>query len=122
MRDVCLCRGVPPVSRRAHRAPFAITSDGEVLVNLAMFDTAKELAVLLAAARRHDGEVFIGVVLSPAETAFVLNELHHASRDASSRLVGRRRRTKKKGRSGNKNMTNKENRVATSSRRQPSFP
>jgi len=86
------------MSRRAHHAPFAVTSGGEVLVNVAMFDVKKELAVLLAAARRHDGEVFIGVVLSPAETAFVLSELHHTSRDASSRLVGRRQR-KMEGRS-----------------------
>lgn len=120
---MCVRRGVPGVSRRAHRAPLAITSDGMVLVNLAMFDTAKELAVLLAAARRQEGEVFIGVVLSPGETAFVLNELRHASRDATSRLVGRRQRKENKRRSGKKNkLTKKEDRVATSSRRRPSSP
>ena len=86
------------MSRKAHRAALAITSEGEVLVNLAMFDVAKELDVLLAAARRQEGEVFIGVVLSPAEITFVLTELHHAFRDASSWVVGGRQR-KRKGRS-----------------------
>ena len=78
-----VCRALPAVSRRAHRAPFAITSDGEVLLNLAMFDVAKNLDVLLAVARRQPGDVFVGVVLSPSEVAFALTELHHAYRDAS---------------------------------------
>lgn len=117
MRDVCLRGSVSTVSRRAHRAPFAITSDGEVLVNVAMFDVAKKLDVLLAAARRQDGDVFIGVALSPSEVTFALTELHHACRDTSSWVVGGRRRKK------NNKPKNKETAgEATSSRRRRSSP
>ena len=105
------------MSRRAHRAPLAVTSDGAVLVNVAMFDVAKKLDVLLAAARRQDGDVFIGVVMPPSEITFALAELHHAYRDASSRVVGRRRRKKNKKRKNNQMAG-----AATSSRRRPSSP
>ena len=60
-----------------------------------MFDVERKLDVLLATARRQEGDVFIGVVMSPSETTFVLAELHHAYRDASSWVVGGRQRKKK---------------------------
>ena len=68
------------------------------MVNVAMLDLAKRLDVLLAAANRQEGDVFIGVVMLPSEVAFVLSELHHAVRDASSWVVGGRQRKRKKSR------------------------
>ena len=51
VRDVRLRWCVPAVSNRAHRAPLAVTNDGQVLINLAMFDVAKKLDALVSAAR-----------------------------------------------------------------------
>ena len=110
------------MSRRAHRAPLAVTSDGVVLLNVAMFDVAKKLDVLLAAARRRGGDVFIGVVLSPSEITFVLAELHHAYRDASSWVVGGRQRRKKSRKQKVTGQGENRDRAATSSRRRPSSP
>lgn len=59
---------------------------------------------------RYDGEdnhaladrLFIGVVLAPDEQEFAVDELAHALRDASARMVGRRQRVPgaRRGRDG----------------------
>lgn len=80
------------MSRRAHRAPVALTSTGDLLLNVAMFDAPKDLESLVRLARAQPGRVFIGVVLAPDEQEFAVDELAHALRDASARMVGRRQR------------------------------
>lgn len=80
------------MSRRVHLAPLALTSDGEVLLNVAMFDAPKDLATLLRLAQTESVSVFIGVPLSGSELEFILSELRHAYRDGAAWLVGGRQR------------------------------
>jgi hydrogenase maturation factor len=91
------------VSRKINVTPLALSSEGELLLNVAMSDAPRRLDALLAFAERTDGEVFIGVVLGGRELAFVTGELGHAVRDATARVVGQKQRKR-----------------ATSSRRRPS--
>ena len=94
MRDVCVCRGVPPVSRRAHRAPFAITSDGELLMNASELAHTADVESVVRAARKDKREVFIGVPLSPTELRFMLGRLANATDEAAARIVGERHRAR----------------------------
>lgn len=78
------------MSRRADRAPFALTSEGTILVNVVGFDGISDVESLLSVAREQPGAVFIGVALTALEADFVGSELDHACRDAAARLAGRR--------------------------------
>ena len=49
------------VSRVIDRAQLAVTSDGEVLLNVARFDVPKRIEEIVTAALRQRGAVFIGV-------------------------------------------------------------
>lgn len=80
------------MSRRVHLAPLALTSDGDVLLNVAMFDAPKDLATLLRLAQTQSAKVFVGVPLSGSELDFILSELRHAYRDGAAWLVGGRQR------------------------------
>lgn len=80
------------MSGRVHLAPFALASDGDVLLNVAMFDTPKELTNLLRLAQTQSVKVFVGVALSGSELDFILSELRHAYRDGAAWLVGGRQR------------------------------
>ncbi len=88
------------MSRRADRVPFAITSNGSIFVNVAVFDGKTDLESLLAVARKQAGAVFIGVALTAVEASFVGDELGHACRDAAARLAGRRSRRRVSRRNG----------------------
>jgi hypothetical protein len=78
------------VSRTIDRAPFALTSDGAVLLNVAGFDVPKRLEALLRLAREQPGAVFIGLRLTPMETKAVDLNLYDACADAAAHLVGAR--------------------------------
>ena len=80
------------MSRRVHLAPLALASDGDVLLNVAMFDAPKDLAALLRLAETQSMKVFIGVALSASELDFIISELRHAYRDGAAWLVGGRQR------------------------------
>jgi hypothetical protein len=84
------------VSRRVHLAPLAIASDGTIFVNVAMFDTPKDLAALLETAQRERGALFIGVVLGPTEADAVRETLRHAHREAAAVVVGPREARRRK--------------------------
>lgn len=80
------------MSRRVHLAPMAITSDGDVLLNAATIAGATDLEAVVRAAKNDGLAVFVGVILSPRETEFVLSRLDNAADEAAARLVGQRRR------------------------------
>jgi Holliday junction resolvase len=80
------------VSRKVNRAPLALSSEGKILLNVAMSDAPKQLEALLAFAQRTRGEVFIGVVLDGRDRDFVRDELRHAFRDATAWVVSPRQR------------------------------
>ena len=84
------------MSRRIHRAPFALASDGSILLNVAMFDTPRLLAALLETAQRERGAVFIGLALTPAEDAAARETLWHAHREAAAVIVGPRETRRRK--------------------------
>ena len=86
------------MTRRVHRAPLALASNGTVLLNLAEFDGARSPAALLKRALAQEGAVFIGVRLSGAEVQRVLARLDDNYAEAAAYLAGGRQR--KGGRSG----------------------
>jgi hypothetical protein len=94
--DVSIRRELRVVSRRVSRAPLALTSDGVLLINLAVFDVTKRLEALLEAAFREPGEVFIGVPARPDEVTFILERAADSAYEAASVCAGRRRKGGKK--------------------------
>jgi hypothetical protein len=80
------------VSRVIDRAQLAVTSDGEVLLNVARFDMPKKVEEIAGMALRQRGAIFIGVVLSPAEVRRLLDEAAMLLPNATGPIVGRRQR------------------------------
>lgn len=71
------------------RAPFAIASDGRVLLNVLELSDEPEIKVLLRAVRL-GAPVFVGVELTRAEIRAALRELAHGHREAAAGLAGKR--------------------------------
>lgn len=84
------------MSHRVCRAPVALTSDGVLLINLTVFDVPKRLDVLLEAALREPGEVFIGVPARPEEVTLILERVADSTYEAASVCAGRRRKRRRK--------------------------
>jgi hypothetical protein len=77
---------------------MAVTSDGDVLLNLAMFDIPKTVEAPVAAGVHEPGQLFVAVVVPRTEVSRVRAHLHHAQREVAAWIVGarqRRRRRKK---------------------------
>lgn len=91
MPDVSVRGGVPAVKRPV-RAPLAITSDGDVLLNVAELMDGPERERLLREAVRTNAPVFIGVRLTTAEIDAILEHVDNALAETVGRLVGHRRR------------------------------
>jgi hypothetical protein len=83
------------MSRTIDRAPFALTSEGNLLLNVATFD-AKKLEALFELAARERGAVFVGVVLGRAERDFLDPRTGDAAHDAAAWIVGARLRRRKR--------------------------
>lgn len=84
------------MSRRVHPAPLALTSDGTVLVNVAVFDGRRDLAALVRKARATRGRAFIGVEVDGREVAVVLECASHAHAEAVAGIVGKRQRRQRR--------------------------
>jgi hypothetical protein len=80
------------VSRVIHRAPLAVTTDGTVRVNLATFDAPKHIDTLVKLAAAQPGAVFIGVALTPAEVAHLLDETRRLLPNITGPMAVRRQR------------------------------
>jgi orotidine-5'-phosphate decarboxylase len=79
------------MSHKLSRAPLAITSDGEMLLNVFQFDiTGKTTDRLVAHAKGERGAVFIGVVVSPTEAQQIRRELDDTALQASFGVVASR--------------------------------
>ena len=83
---------MPGVSTKLELAPFALTSDGTLFVNVAKLTAATEFESVVRAAQEEERAVFIGVMLSPDEAEFVMARLDNAADETAARLVGQRRR------------------------------
>ena len=90
------------MSTKPNRAPLAVTSDGDLLLNVFQFDiTKKTVDRLVAHAKDERGAVFIGVVVSPTEADQIRRELDDTALQASFGAVAvrqarRRRRTRQR--------------------------
>jgi orotidine-5'-phosphate decarboxylase len=79
------------MSHKLSRAPLAITSEGEMLLNVFQFDiTGKTIDRLVAQAKDERGAVFIGIVVSPTEAEQVRRDLDDTSLQASFVVVAAR--------------------------------
>ena len=78
------------MSRRIHRAPFALASDGTVLLNIAEFDGVHSLESLLEQARAQPGPVFVGTPITTQESRELLARIGHGCREAGACIVGAR--------------------------------
>lgn len=78
------------MSRRIHSAPFALASDGTVLVNIAEFDGSRSLESIVERARAQPGPVFIGTPITARELRELLVRLEHGYREAGACIVGAR--------------------------------
>jgi hypothetical protein len=75
---------------KLHKAPFAVTSDGTVLINVAEFDGVETVQDAVGVA--NGANVFIGVPLTKAEVRRVLLQVGHGHREAAAYVVGGRRK------------------------------
>ena len=80
------------MSKQLELAPFAVTSNGTLFVNVAKLTAATDFDSVVRAAQEEKRAVFIGVMLSPEEVQFVMARLDNAADEAVARLVGQRRR------------------------------
>ena len=75
-----------------HRAPLAVASDGRVLLNVAVFDVAKDVDHLFELAGRERGAVFVGLVLHPSEVEQLRLQVDDAVLQAAFFAAGSRQR------------------------------
>ena len=80
------------MSHKLARAPLAITSDGEMLLNVFQFDITHKKTIdrLVAHAKDERGAVFIGVVVSATEAEQIRRELDDTSLQATFGVVAAR--------------------------------
>lgn len=89
--DMSARGGVSSV-KRPLRAPLAITSDGDVLLNLVELTGAPVIERVARELAGLDAPVFVGVRLTAGEIDAVLDRIDNALAEAVGRLVGQRRR------------------------------
>jgi hypothetical protein len=77
-------------SRRLLGAPFAVSSDGLALLNVAGLVTRDDPDAVLRAARGFGGPIFIGVALSTAETQTALLDLDDTMAEVAAWIAGQR--------------------------------
>jgi hypothetical protein len=78
------------MSRRVCRAELAITSEGDVLLNVLALNDVRRLDELLKLAKRERGAVFIGVALSPSGRRRLAREVQLILPNATIPIAGRR--------------------------------
>lgn len=83
------------MKRAGVSAPFAITSLGEVLVNVDAFSDMQNPGNLLELVRREGGTVFVGVPISDVELREVARRVDDALAEAAARLVAKRQRRRR---------------------------
>lgn len=96
--NLSLRRAVSAMSRRVSAAPLAVTTSGELLVNVAELGSDVSLDAVLDAARNAGATVFVGIVLSRAEARFALARLDNAADETAARISGERHRQERRSR------------------------
>lgn len=75
-----------------HEAPFALASDGTVLLNVMHFDGVTDLETAIAVAGQQGGKMLVAVVAAASETEEALRRLQHGFNEAAAFAAGARRR------------------------------
>ena len=83
------------MSRRVHRAPLAVASDGTVLLNVTEFEGVKRPEELLKIALREEGRVLVGLELEPKEVKTILARLEHCTAEGAAVVVAARQRKRR---------------------------
>jgi hypothetical protein len=73
---------------KLRKAPFAVTSDAGVLVNVREFDGVETVEDAVIVAKRKAAGVFIGIALTKAEARRVFAQVGHGHREAAAYVVG----------------------------------
>jgi len=87
------------VDNSIHQASFAVTSNGQLLLNVLELDAKETLQRLMDTAAAHRGAVFVGIALTRAEAHRVLADTAHGHREAAAHIGGvriRRKRVRRK--------------------------
>lgn len=74
---------------RIHRSPLAVTSDGTVVANLGQVENLKDVHAAVRRALQTGRPVFISVVLTQEEVAFLLKRLDNSGADALAWVLGK---------------------------------
>ena len=90
---------MPRSSRRIHPAALAVTSDGDLLVNVARYDSETDPGRLLRRALRDGGSLFVGVTLSPDESREAKHRLDESAHEGAAHILGRRTHLRRRERS-----------------------
>jgi hypothetical protein len=77
---------------RVLRAPLAVTSEGDVLLNVVELDVAADVASVVRALAGVDGYVFVGVMLRRDEARGVLRDVAMLLPNVTGPVGSRRRR------------------------------
>lgn len=77
--------------RRLHDAPFALSSDGSLLLGMTHTDGLLTPEAVLARALKSGSRVFIGIALTSAETRGVVTLASDTLDEAASYVAGARR-------------------------------
>ena len=92
MQDVPIRWSVFAMSRRIHQAQLAVSSTGQILLNVRLFDGVDALEI----AKQEHGEVFVGIVLRPAETKRLVPRIERMLWNETGPLVGPRQRRRRR--------------------------
>ncbi len=79
------------MSRRIHKAPVAVTTEGALVVNVAGFGPTN-IEGLITRALDDDAELFIGIVVEEKEQDLMMKRLDNAAAEAVAKLYGKRAR------------------------------
>jgi hypothetical protein len=79
------------MSRKIHKAPVAVTTEGALVVNVAGFGPTN-IEGLVARALDDDAELFIGIVVDESERELLLERLDNAAAEAVAKICGQRKR------------------------------
>jgi uncharacterized protein GlcG (DUF336 family) len=75
---------------RLHTSPFALGSDGSLILNVASALATRDIAAVIRQARKDGRPLFVGVVLSESEGRTALERLDNASAETAAQLSGAR--------------------------------
>lgn len=88
------------MKRHLNVAPFALASNGRVLLNLAALDGPLHPEALLKRALREPGGIFVGVELSSTEVAAAMHWAKGLWNEPAAHLAGLRQKRQRRRRRG----------------------